>query len=163
MLKNSYWNHTGKYQNESEELEKLMPHWGRTTNSYMNLFIVASQLYYDVYNNSGCNIEDCYVDDIEKYIKPYAKELKGINFKCSLRTIVNNLMNKEKLENFLDSVMEFISDKDLSYRKYLAYFDNNNHLLSYDKKEGYYEISFGEKEEFERWINNRKNSGYKLI
>ena len=45
-------------------------------------------------------------------------------------------MNEEKLENFLNSVMEFISDKDLSYRKYLAYFDSNNHLLSYDKKRG---------------------------
>ena len=166
-MKNTYWNESGKYQEKVNEIYNLMPSWGKTNNPYMNLFLTASKLYYDVYNNGGGNIRDCYVDDIEKYIKPYAEDVKckkGINFECALNTIIKNLRNEEKLENFLDSVIEFISDKDLSYDKYIAYFDNERELISYEKQEGFNEISFGNKEDFESWTGHRINSwGYKVV
>lgn len=164
MLENCYWNDNGKYQNELERLNKLTPSWGKTTNPYLDLFLVSSGLYYDVYNNGGCNIRDCYVDDIEKCIKPFADDIKGINFNCTLNTIVKNLNNEEKLEKFMDDVIEFVSDKDLSYDKYLAYFDNDKKILSYEKQESLREISFGNKEDFEDWTNHRINAwNFKVV
>ena len=47
-----------------------MADWGTTDNQYMNYFIYMSKLYYDVYNNGACNIEDCY--------KRYIKELNNL-------------------------------------------------------------------------------------
>lgn len=156
-MNNTYWNNSGKYQSEVDRINELMPSWGRTNNPYLNLFLTASSLYYDVYNNGGCNIKDCYVKNIETYIKPYAEDIKGINFKCTLNTIIKNLRNEEKLEKFLDSIVEFVSDKDLSYDRYVAYFDNDKKIISYEKKEGLREISFGNKEDFEDWTGHRIN------
>lgn len=164
MLENYYWNDNGKYQNELERLNKLMPSWGKTSNPYVNLFLTSSNLYYDVYNNGGGNIKDCYLEDIEAYVKPFANNIKGINFNCMLNTIVKNLKNEEKLEKFMDNVIEFVCDKDLSYDKYFAYFDNDKKILSYAKQEGLMEISFGNEKEFKDWTNHRINAwNFKVV
>lgn len=55
-MEKTYWNSLGKYQDEVDRINKLVPSRGRTDNRYMNLFLVASNLYYDMYNNDGCNI-----------------------------------------------------------------------------------------------------------
>lgn len=163
-MKKTYWNSLGRYQEESDRIGELMPSRGKTDNKYMNLFLVASKLYYDVYNNGGCNIKDCYKDDIDKYIKPFANDIKAINFNVTLNTIYRNLKKEEKLERFMDEVIELVSDKDLSYTKYVVYFDNANEKLSYSEKEGFSEVSFGEKEDYESWVNHRINEwNYQLV
>lgn len=55
-MEKTYWNSLGKYQDEVDRINKLVPSRSRTDNRYMNLFLVASNLYYDMYNNDGCNI-----------------------------------------------------------------------------------------------------------
>lgn len=150
-MENTYWNGKGKHESESKRIAELIPRFGITNNPYLNLFITSSCLYYDIYNNGGCNIKECYQEDIEKYIVPYADEIKSINFKCKLDTIYRNLKNKEKLESFMDSIIEFVSNKDLSYDKYVIYYNLKKELLSYDKKEGFEEVTFGNKEELEKW------------
>lgn len=163
-MEKTYWNSQGKFQKESDKISKLMPCWGKTNNPYLNLYLTASSLYYDVYNNGGGNIIDSYVKDIEQYIKPYANELKGINFNCTINTIIKNLKTEEKLEKFVDSVIEFVMYKDLSYDKYCAYFSNETEVISFEKKEGLDEISFGNKEDFESWTGHRINVwNYKVV
>lgn len=55
MLKNSYWNSTGKYQTLSDELEKSVPMMGSVEqpqkNKALEKFRKASNCYYDLYNN----------------------------------------------------------------------------------------------------------------
>ena len=156
-MENTYWNEEGKYQAEADRINDLMPSWGKTENKYMNLFLIASNIYYDIYNNGGGNIKDSLEEYVENYIKPFANEIKAINFNVTLNTIYRNLKKEEKLERFMDEVVELVSDKDLSYTKYVVYFDNNKEKLSFTEKEGFSEISFGEKDQYDSWIDHRVN------
>jgi|GEM_PF-5527794 len=53
----TYWNSTGKHQELSDSLEKLVPACGRCNTSEMELFRLVSNIYYDLYNNGLCNAE----------------------------------------------------------------------------------------------------------
>lgn len=154
-MENTYWNEKGKFQKEADTILNLMPNVGKTSNPFLNLFITATGLYYDVYNNGGCNIRECFMRDIENYIKPYASELDGINFKCTDQTILKNLKTLPKLEKFIDSVVSFVSSKDLSYDKYSAYFSNKDEVISFESKEGLDVVTFGNKKDFDEWVNHR--------
>jgi DNA-dependent RNA polymerase auxiliary subunit epsilon len=161
---NTYWNENGKHQKELNRLNGLLPNWGMTDNPYMNLFIIASNIYYDVYNNSGCNLKDNYLKKIEEYITPLAHELKSLRFDVKIETLVRNLKNKEKLEKFLDEVVTHVQDKDLSYDKHTLFFDNEKEELSKTEVEGFSVITFGNEKDYSDWMNFRmKQWNYKLI
>lgn len=59
--KSMYWERTGKYQKESDKLQKLIPFQGEvnnpTENPALEKFRKASNCYYDLYNNGLCNRE----------------------------------------------------------------------------------------------------------
>ena len=67
-MKNTYWNESGKYQEKVNEIYNFMPSWGKTNNPYMSLFLTASKLYHDVYNNGGGNIRDYYMMILKRVI-----------------------------------------------------------------------------------------------
>ena len=52
---NTYWNHLGKYQEWYDELWKQVPMNGKADKSHIDLLRCMSKLYYDHYNNGGCN------------------------------------------------------------------------------------------------------------
>lgn len=57
-MENTYWNSKGTYQNLVEELNKLVPLSGEikgSKNRQLERFRKASNAYYDVFNNGGCN------------------------------------------------------------------------------------------------------------
>lgn len=58
-MENTYWNHTGTHSELNAKLEKLIPMSGSVANPYKNKalekFRKASNAYYDVFNNGGCN------------------------------------------------------------------------------------------------------------
>ena len=61
----TYWNNNGKHQEWVEKINDTMPSMYDTDNYYMNVFIAFSNIYYDIYNNGGGNIEDgCYDDSL---------------------------------------------------------------------------------------------------
>jgi len=55
----TYWNHNGKFQHLSKQLEKLIPDEGEVEKPYKNKalerFRKASNCYYDLYNNGLFN------------------------------------------------------------------------------------------------------------
>lgn len=56
----SYWDNTGKFQQFVEALQALVPVEGscsnpRSTNRWLEKFRVASNAYYDIFNNGGMN------------------------------------------------------------------------------------------------------------
>lgn len=52
----TYWNNRGKYQREYHELhEKLTPRKGKAETPHGELLRTFSNLYYDWFNNGGCN------------------------------------------------------------------------------------------------------------
>lgn len=60
MNENTYWNNKGKYQELSKKLNELVPASGpvenaRGKNKALERFRVASNAYYDIFNNGGGN------------------------------------------------------------------------------------------------------------
>ena len=57
-MENTYWNRTGTHQNLVEKLNKLIPTMGEikgSKNRQLEKFRKASNAYYDIFNNGGCN------------------------------------------------------------------------------------------------------------
>ena len=153
----SYRNKTGKYQKELDLINSNIPGYGMTNNKYMNLYLTVSKLYNDIYNNGGCNIEDCYMSYINDYIIPFQNEIKSINFNVQTRTLLKNLRNFTKLEKLVDEVVEILRDKDLSYAKYSIWINHKAELLSFEAKDGFDELTFGDGFEFQNWVQIRKD------
>lgn len=163
-MTNTYWNNEGKHQEAVERLNEQAPSWGMTDNKFMNLFIVASTVYYDVYNNGGCNLKDSFSERVETYLLPFEGELKSLRLNVKMETLFRNFKNSDKLERFLDEVVLYLQDKDLSYDKHSIYFDNVKEELSRTEIEGYMVITFGNKEDCENWVNHRLNNWkYKMV
>lgn len=155
MNKNTYWNDNGKYQEERSELNKLIPDYGYTSNAYLNLYLITLNVYYDVYNNGGCNLEDTYAESIEKYMLPFASDLKALRLNVKMKTLIKNFMNEEKLESFMDEVILFVSTKDLNFTMYTLYFNDKKEELSKTYKDGYSTITFGNLEDFDHGARSR--------
>lgn len=162
-MMNSYWGNNGKYQDELDKLESLKPDYGMTENKYMNLLITISSIYYDVYNNGGGNLRDCYPDRIEKYLVPFATELKTIRLNVTLNTLIKNFKNDEKLEAFMDEIIMYLQDKDLDFKMYSVFFNHETEELSKVEKEGFNRITFGLEDEYKDWIKVRIGWNYKWI
>ena len=57
-MENTYWNQKGTHQNLADELYNLLPPMGEikgSKNSQLERFRKASNAYYDIFNNGGCN------------------------------------------------------------------------------------------------------------
>ncbi|HDR7922350.1 hypothetical protein J0794_27180 [Bacillus paranthracis] len=155
MMENTYWNRNGKYQKELDKLDGLMPNIGMTSNQYMNLFITASSVYYDVYNNGGCNLADCYEEKIREYIMPFADDIKSLRLNVQMKTLIRNFKNEKKLEAFMDEVILYLQDKDLNFEVFRVFFSNKKEELSKNMKEGLSEVTFGLQENYDDWVNHR--------
>lgn len=160
----NYWEEQGKYQDEVNRIEKITPDMCMTNNKYMNLYLIASKIYYDVYNNNGGNITECFIEDIEKYLLPFEHYFK-MSFTGDPSKIRRRFCNKKTLENFMNRVIEIIKDEDLNYTQYTVYQDFENKQISKDFKKGFQKIIFGEEGYCNDWIRIRLNSswGFKMI
>ncbi|MDX5808477.1 MULTISPECIES: hypothetical protein [Bacillus cereus group] len=157
-MENTYWNSNGNHQEELNRINSLKPSWGMTTNKHMNLFITASKVYYDVYNNGGCNLSDCYEEKIREFIIPFADDIKSLRLDVQVKTLIKNFNNKKKLERFMDEVILYLQDKDLNFKILRVFFNYKKEELSKNNKEGFLEISFGLQNEYDGWVNHRVNN-----
>lgn len=55
-LEQSYWCGNGKYQEINESLAKHIPAYGESEDKWIELLRCATNIYYDCYNNGGCNL-----------------------------------------------------------------------------------------------------------
>ena len=53
----TYWCEKGKYQKESDILQKLVPSEGEAQDTRIELYRRVSNTYYDIYNNGGWNLD----------------------------------------------------------------------------------------------------------
>ena len=146
-----YWNSNGKYQEWVDKVLKTMPDMYSTDNEYMNIFIEMSNLYYDIYNNGGCNFRADKVERIKSIVK---------GFKISkART------DHEYLEDAANHVFEFLMDKDLSFENHGFWNEWNKHLLSLSEKTGedWIYITCGTQENMEKEFENRQKYGFKVV
>lgn len=145
-MENTYWNDNGKYQAFVNALEERIPSIGYTTNVYANLFIAMSHLYYDAYNNGGCNIEDCYMRDYRQHIEPY------LGSQVDPQTFIDG--NVPKIEAMMDLAIAYICEKDLDFPVYTFWINHMKRAIStvsppegFDEKSEWLKISFGDKDD----------------
>ena len=151
-MKNTYWNHNGKYQSQVDEIEKLVPSFGYTYNPKMNLFLLVSHLYYDAYNNGGGSIVDCYASDFEKYVPEELKQKIKLEFFAGVQ--------HDKMESAMNAVLEYLNGADLHYTPYRLWRINKTKQISMNQQAGdnWFDVTFGslvEKVEYIKDVESR--------
>lgn len=149
-FKKTYWNKNGKHQRFVDGLEHRTPGHGYTSNVYANIYLVMAHLYVDAYNNGGGNIQDCYAGDFRTRVEPYLGDKVKIN-----AFITEDF---SKMEAMMNTVIEFIKDKNLDFPIYSFWCNHEAQAISASKPVGeladkgyWFEASFGEPEEMERF------------
>ncbi len=99
--KPSYWGENGKYQKEADILQKLVPNEGQSEFTDVELFRVASNIYYEMKNNGGGNLADDYEND-EEY--------------SALGGAISSSPAMMHLENYLE--IKHAGDKSQNYNDY---------------------------------------------
>lgn len=178
----TYWNSEGKYQEEYRKLmDKYGVDWGYTESPIMNMLIAGSKIYYDFYNNGGCNLQGLgydvdygYLGELVDKIQKGCQEIQdnpsadmynlgGIYMDSNLKTLYKTLNKRDKEDNYvnLEKVMDAIILLAEAYIKpfpiYTLYFDFDNETISRTIKLKQ-TITFGEKSEMEAWYDHRVNS-----
>lgn len=147
----TYWNSNGKYQKFVDEKLKTIPDMYFTDNEYMNLFIEINNLYYDIYNNGGCNFRLDKVTRIKSVIK---------NFKIS-----KAISDYDYLEEITDRIFEYLMDKDLTFENYGFWNEWKNSLISLNKYEGenWSYITCGTKDNMKKEFKIRQDYGFTVV
>lgn len=147
----TYWNNNGKYQKFVDEKLKTIPNMYFTDNEYMNLFIEINNLYYDIYNNDGCNFRLDKVTRIKSVVK---------NFKISKAR-----SDHDYLEEITDEIFEYLMDKDLTFENYGFWNEWKNRLISLNKQEGenWSYITCGTKDNMEKEFKIRQDYGFAVV
>ena len=147
----TYWNSNGKYQKFVDEKLKTIPDMYFTDYEYMNLFIEINNLYYDIYNNGGCNFRLDKVTRIKSVIK---------NFKIS-----KAISDYDYLEEITDRIFEYLMDKDLTFENYGFWNEWKNSLISLNKHEGenWSYITCGTKDNMKKEFKIRQDYGFTVV
>ena len=122
LPKNSYWNETGAYQKEYNELyDKLVPAKGEAKTLHGELIRCGSRLVYEFYNNGNWNVMnddgDGYVsingfyeemiDFIEETIKgDYVRRLRI--FLLGESSCLNDEQEDKIYNDLMDNIMHFV-------------------------------------------------------
>lgn len=177
-METTYWN--GKKTKENDVLSEKMISIGYTENEAFNAYIAVTKIYYDCYNNGGCNLEyddyhnTSYLDELtERILNADIGSIFGeINLEDEAEDILEKLLTEDKdgdyvhLELFIDLVIEEISKKNTDFKKYSVWQNFDKELLSYSEKteDGWQEVSFGGYGDFKSWTNHRENEwDFKVI
>ncbi len=146
-----YWNSDGKYQKFVDENLKMIPDMYFTDNEYMNLFIEINNLYYDIYNNGGCNFKSDKVGRIKSVVK---------NFKIS-----KAISDYNYLEEITDKIFEYLIDKDLTFENYGFWNEWKNRLISLNKQDGenWSYITCGTKDNMAKEFKIRQDYGFAVV
>lgn len=113
-----YWNKQGKYQKEYDRLFKmLVPKEGKAETEDGEILRVLSNVYYDVFNNGGCNLGSSgskYVDlrNLQDYLDKLNYKWKDevyimSTLECLHTDVINNTGKKELYET-LDHIVDFV-------------------------------------------------------
>lgn len=88
MTDKTYWNSKGKYQAESDILAKLVPTEGSSQFTDIELYRIATNIYYDIFNNGGGNLDGARNDQF--------KILEGYGFDMP---ILNKIIEAQEMED----------------------------------------------------------------
>lgn len=152
----TYWNHEGKYQEWVNKIEETTPSMYDTDNKYMNIFLAFSNIYYDIYNNGGGNIEDCYMDKVS-IIEDF---LGRGNFDCD-----RAIFDKEYLEEKANEIFGKLMEQDLSFENHGFWNEWRNRKISMTEQVGedWIYITCGTEENVKKEFEERQRCGFEVV
>lgn len=105
----TYWNDQGKFKKEYDQLEKFIPAngWDENNDTYINMLIAASNMYYRYYNDGDKEISEYNSEKlnegISKYKEDFSKYLENItHFQDEYYYIDNEYM----LEDIINAIIQ---------------------------------------------------------
>ena len=120
----TYWHNNGLFQEQQEVLSaaNVIPISGKCEYTYQELYRIASNCYYDIYNNGGCNanrFQDL-LREVDYIIKPDC--ISQDNWNMLLRLLRNGANedrdfylfsfrktgNEEQLLNIMEEFMDWV-------------------------------------------------------
>lgn len=63
LATHSYWADNGRYQRVYDKLSAMIPEYGESDKAHIEALRCITNIYYDVYNNGGCNLYDRDIHD----------------------------------------------------------------------------------------------------
>ena len=152
----TYWNHEGNYQEWVDKIEETTPSMYDTDNEYMNVFLAFSNIYYDIYNNGGGNIEDCYTDKVE-----LIEEFLGVG-RFDYDKAIDD---KEYLEEKANEVFERLMEQDLSFENHGFWNEWRNRKVSMTEQVGedWLYITCGTEANVKKELEKRQMCGFAMV
>lgn len=66
----TYWQHGGRYQQDYDRLQELLvPSQGEASTEHGEFLRHCGNVYYDVFNNGGCNLDEGRNEDLVEWVK----------------------------------------------------------------------------------------------
>jgi hypothetical protein len=117
---NTYWNNNGIFQKEYDFLSKLIPD-NRTDGTFdLDMIHAVSRIYYDLYNNGGCNNTSGAVNFLihasQKFDLNLNDELNAIKYAAPF-CAYNEDDYEADVESLADKVIKFVFDKLIEFYK----------------------------------------------
>ena len=136
-MENTYWNHSGKFQKEFDEIIKLMPSNGNSDVLAGELIRSANRLAYDFYNNGMGNNTSGAVNFLKRH-SAISDELYETIHPWTTGRVYNGPYNGDPLqvaiEGMIDSTVQFIVRN-----PQLMTIANEDDLFNYSDEHHYYD------------------------
>ncbi len=120
-----YWNHRGRYEKRYQELfAALVPSSGDCAVPYGEVLRWTSKMYYDIYNNGGCNMRDMdfrqsLLRDMSSLMQRFADKLKIHDFNLKLHRFVKAEATDQENDEVVDVVICYVwEEHQKALRKY---------------------------------------------
>ena len=115
--KPKYWNHKGRFQEEYQEIQTLVPAEGDAPTTIGQMLRYASKLYYDIYNNGGGNIEDSYQENKRflllhaESFRETAREIGVKDFATKLELFCTNNASDKENDEVIDVIISYVHQR----------------------------------------------------
>jgi hypothetical protein len=91
----SYWSSKGRYEKQSAQITEDVPASGHAENVAVELYRCAQNVYYEIYNNGGCNLGCDAWDDRSEFSK-----------NSQLQHISSYGIDTSKIDDLVDKMVE---------------------------------------------------------
>jgi hypothetical protein len=145
-MKNTYWNDSGKFQAEFDELIKLMPSSGNASTVAGELIRAANRLAYDFYNNGMGNNTSGAVNFL-KHFSAIDNTVYTTIYEYTRGRIYNGGYDGDSLQTAIEQMIDQTVEM-IVRNPQLITMSNTDDIFNYsDEDERYYE----EEDEYDRY------------
>lgn len=109
-METTYWNNKGKFQTQSDLLDTLVPFEGEcdANSPKLERYRQASNAYYDLYNNGGCNrgsdIRRIFGISIRRFMNKYSKQ-ESLDAQAKVEAKMDKIVN-DAFREFVDAPLK---------------------------------------------------------